>query len=235
MSRRDRRSLVSFDPDHFGKEAAAGRGRSPRDAFRHAWASNHWRGISRSGPGSGAEQTAGIARAIPALCARLGVRTLLDLPCGDFSWMARVELEGIAYLGADIVPEIVAANALRYARSGRTFLELDVTSSNLPAADLVLCRDCLVHLSFADAKAALRNVLRGGASYLLTTTFPEEPVNVDVTTGDWRPLDLTRPPFGLPRPLELLVEGCTENEGAFADKSLGLWRLADLRASEALA
>ena len=47
-------------------------------------------------------------------------------------------------------------------------------------------------------------------------------------TGDWRPLDLERDPFGFPAPLELLNERCTEGGGIFADKSLGLWRTADL-------
>lgn len=42
-------------------------------------------------------------------------------------------------------------------------------------------------------------------------------------TGDWRPLDFTKAPFHWPAPDELIVEGCTEGAGAFADKSLGLW------------
>ena len=43
-------------------------------------------------------------------------------------------------------------------------------------------------------------------------------------TGDWRPLNLERPPFNLPAPALLLNEGCTEGGDTFADKSLGLWR-----------
>lgn len=47
-------------------------------------------------------------------------------------------------------------------------------------------------------------------------------------TGDWRPLNLERPPFNFPPPAELLAEGCTEAEGRFLDKSLGLWAIKDL-------
>src|SRR5437660_1775959 len=36
------------------------------------------------------------------------------------------------------------------------------------------------------------------------------------------------PPVALPEPLEVIVEGCTEVGGAYADKALGLWRVADL-------
>jgi SAM-dependent methyltransferase len=229
VSVRGRRGLVSFDPEFFRKETASGRTRDARETFRLAHRTHHWRGVSRSGPGSDSVQTARIAAALPELCARLGVERMLDLPCGDFSWMAGVDLPGITYVGADIVPEVVAANVERYAGPGRSFLELDVVRSRLPAADLMLCRDCLVHLSLDDALSAVGNVARSDIHFLLATTFPAEPDNLDITTGDWRPLDLTKPPFAFPPPTELLNEGCTENGGAFADKSLGLWPVAALR------
>ncbi|MEO8451290.1 MAG: hypothetical protein ABI647_15960 [Gemmatimonadota bacterium] len=87
----------------------------------------------------------------------------------------------------------------------------------------MLCRDCLVHLSFADVGRALANIRSARITYLLTTTFPEEALNVDIATGDWRPLNLEREPFSFPPPLALLPEGCTEGDGRFQDKSLGLW------------
>jgi hypothetical protein len=85
-----------------------------------------------------------------------------------------------------------------------------------------------VHLSFADIHRALSNVRRSRITYLVTTTFPGCEVNEDIVTGDWRPLNLELEPFGFPGPSELLNEGCSEAGGLFADKSLGLWRVADL-------
>lgn len=41
-------------------------------------------------------------------------------------------------------------------------------------------------------------------------------------------INLERAPFGFPPPLELVNEGCTEGDGRFADKSLALWRIAEL-------
>ena len=32
--------------------------------------------------------------------------------------------------------------------------------------------------------------------------------------------------------MQLFEEGCTEDDGKYADKSLGLWRLADLAGGE---
>jgi len=225
----DRRWLVEFDPEHFAKKARQLPAQDSLQVFREAFQSNLWSAECRSGPGSTPDQTIAISRAIPDLCRRLQVRRLLDVPCGDFSWMAAVGLQGISYVGADLLPEIVEQNRRRYAAADRTFIRLDLVRSALPASDLILCRDCLVHLSNADALAALENIARTATSWLLTTSFPLEPVNIDIVTGDWRPIDLTKPPFDLPQPVELINEECTEQDGAFSDKSLGLWPASALR------
>ena len=223
----DRRTLVTFDPDHFAK-AADGR-TDPLTAFRYAHRHNLWRGPeTASGPGSSLEQTRAIGAALPSLCRRYRVRSLLDVPCGDFHWMANVDLTGVQYTGGDLVPEVVAAAADRYGTPDRRFVTLDLTCSPLPPADLLLCRDCFVHLSHADIARAIRNIRVRDITYLLTTTFTGEAAHVDIVTGDWRPVNLEAPPFSFPPPLALIVENCTEQDGAFADKSLGLWRVSDL-------
>lgn len=105
---------------------------------------------------------------------------------------------------------------------------MDLIGDKLPKVDLVLCRDCLVHFSFDDVFAALRNIVSSGSTYLLTTTFPEREANDDIRTGSWRPLNLERAPFHMPAPLRILNEGCTENGGIYHDKSLAFWRIAEI-------
>lgn len=207
---------------------------APLDAFRHVLETNLWGDPeSTSGSGSSLGQTSRLRRDLPALCLRLGIRSILDLPCGDGHWMASVDLPGVAYTGGDLLPELVAANAARNS-PGRHFEVLDLIASPLPSADLLLCRDCLVHFSFADVARALANIRRARITYLLTTTFPAETANLDITTGDWRPLNLECAPVGFPPPSALLTEGCTEAGGRFLDKSLGLWTLNDLPMSVAV-
>ena len=183
---------------------------------------------SRSGPGSRLSQTSRIRSALPALVKEFGVRRLLDAPCGDFNWMRHVEFEALEYTGGDVVPELVARNRELYGGPNRRFVTLDLTRDPLPPADLVFCRDCLPHLSFDDALAALANIKRGGAEYLLTTTYTERAENHDAETGGWRPINLQAAPYNLPPPIRLINEGCTEGGTALADKCLGLWRLPDL-------
>jgi len=225
----DRRCAVPFDPDYFAGQADRGLRYGLTETFRHVYERRHWGGAeSVSGEGASAGQTERLRHALPALIERLGVRTLLDLPCGDLHWMSQVRLGSVDYLGADLLPELVQANQLRHAGERRRFQVLDLTRSPLPAADLLLCRDGLVHLSFADIAAAIANIRRAPIRYLLATTFPAEAANRNITTGDWRPLNLEAPPFAFRPPLAVLNEGCTEAKGRFGDKSLGLWEVATL-------
>jgi hypothetical protein len=184
---------------------------------------------SYSGVGSGVERTAAVRQALPAILQDLGIRTLLDAPCGDFNWMRHVDLADREYIGVDVVEELIADNHVSYGHARRRFVCLDLIADRPPSADLVLCRDCLVHLSFREAKRVLRNFNASGARYLLTTTFTATTTNTDLREGFvWRPLNLERPPFDFPEPLALIDEQCTEGDGGWRDKHLGLWRFRNL-------
>ena len=219
-----RRTSVPFDPFHFAREADAGRHYTTEQAFRTIYRTNHWGAPERSGAGASADQAATVLAQLASLVDRLQVRTLLDVPCGDFAWMQHLDAD-VQYIGGDVLPELVALNRQRYGGPARRFATIDLMTDDLPDADLLLCRDCLVHLSLDAARSALANMRRSRCRWLLTTTFPGCTANEDIVTGDWRPLNLQLAPFDLPAPQMLLNEGCTESDGLFADKSLGLWRL----------
>jgi len=179
--------------------------------------------------GSELQATAAVRERLPGLLNELGVRSMLDAPCGDHRWMASLDLDLERYVGMDIVPSIVEPLQQRYhGDARRSFVLADVTRDALPRCDLILSRDCLVHFSFATLDQAMRNLKASGATWLATTTFPELERNEDIEDADWRPLNFEHPPFRWPAPLEVINERCTEAGGAYADKSLALWRLDDL-------
>ena len=213
----------------FAEQAAALSGLSLEERFARIYETNLWADAeSRSGAGSNLDNTASLRAALPPLLRRLNARRLLDVPCGDFNWMSQVDLSGIDYIGGDIVESIVEANRERYESQTRSFMKVDLTTGPLPDADVILCRDCLVHFSFDNIIAAFRTMRAGGAQYLITTTFLDRQVNKDIVDGDWRPLNLERSPFLLPLPHSVIVEDCVEEGGAYADKALGVWRVSDL-------
>jgi hypothetical protein len=215
----------------FCEQEAHLRGLPLRELFTHVYRTNLWGGSeSVSGIGSAAAETERLRAEIPRLIAQLGVASLLDIPCGDFGWLSRADLGALRYVGADIVEELIERAAQVHARPGtnRRFVRLDLTRDPLPRVDLVLCRDCLVHLSYENIARAFANLKRSNSRYLLTTTFLDYEDNHDIVDGDWRPLNLVRDPFGLPEPLAVIIEGCIEGGGAYADKALGLWEVQSL-------
>lgn len=198
-----------------------------KDIFTDIYLRNGWGDFeSVSGPGSNLSQTQIIREKLPDLIRKFSVKTFLDIPCGDFNWMQEVELDIDLYIGADIVDEIVEINNLKYRNEHRYFTKLDLTQNPLPAVDLVFCRDCLVHLSLLDILKSLTNLKNSQSKYLLTTTFTQIENNPDIVTGGWRPLNFQKKPFCFPEPLSMINENCP-TEG-FSDKSLGLWKIADI-------
>lgn len=172
---------------------------------------------SVSGLGSEDPATAAIRQALPALLQRLCLRSLLDAPCGDAGWIGGLKLD-VDYTGIDIVPSLIEANRRRVAGgvSPGRFLVADITRDALPRADIILCRDCLVHLSFANIDRALAQFRTSGARFLLVTTFPEWEINRDCEDGDWRALNMEKAPFDWPAPHALINERCEEGGGRLA-------------------
>jgi hypothetical protein len=197
--------------------------------FTEIMRENRWQDPdSLSGGGSNLQQTEVIRREIPALLTRIGARSILDAPCGDFYWMRLVDLGDVQYTGADIVPTLIAQCQATYGHARRDFVVRNIIEDKLPMADVILSRDCLVHLSFKHIRQALDNFSESGATYLLTTTFPSRTANWDIVTGSWRPLNFEIAPFHFPTPVATIVEESTQYEGDCADKTLALWRLDSL-------
>lgn len=182
-----------------------------------------------SGRGSSLHRTATIRRELPLVFQDLRVRSVLDAGCGDFHWFRTLEIPLDRYVGVEVVEELAAANQERYGTDQRRFVSLDVTRDDLPRVDLILCRDCLVHLKNRHVRAALRNFRRSGSSYLLATTFTGDHPNEDAPLGGWRPLNLERAPFHLGPPLRLISEAESVEDARYPDKSLGLWALRNAR------
>ena len=224
-----KRGAVPFDRDHFKKLESEGVDLSTKEKFQQIFDSNHWSGgESISGQGSASNQTEEIGRRLPLLIKQLGIDHFLDVPCGDFHWLSQINLNITSYTGGDIVDKIVEKNQQYYGNTSRQFCKIDLINDPLPDADLLFCRDCLVHLSNEDVTKVLDNIRRSKITFLLTTTFTDCPYNADIVTGDWRVMNLQKPPFNLPPPLEIINENCTEGNGTYADKSLALWRISDL-------
>jgi len=204
---------------------------SLKDKFSKIYSNNTFGGTkSRSGEGSSMVQTAEIRRVLPQVIQEYGIESFMDAPCGDYYWMREMKLGVKQYIGVDIVDAVIEQNQRQFGESFTTFMCLNLVEDRLQKVDLIFCRDCLVHLTFEDIHKVISNFKKSESRYLLTTTFTKRKSNKDLIGADiWRPLDLQLPPFNFPKPLKLIDEKCTEYNGNFADKHLGLWLLNEIK------
>ena len=202
---------------------------TPKQIFLHHYEVNEWRDQeSVSGPGSTLQYTENIRKEIPRLVHDLGVKVILDAPCGDYNWFRKISWEsGIDYLGGDIVEPLIQRNQAAFSSPNTRFIPLDIVRDVLPKADLWLCRDCLIHLSNHDALLVVDNFLRSDIRYLLTSTHPDLEENRDAPTGSCRFVNLLLPPFNFSKPLRSMddwIEG-------FHRRHLALWEREALKSA----
>jgi hypothetical protein len=198
--------------------------------FLKIYKDNYWDGAnSISGPGSSLESTQAVRKALPNLLAKLGARSILDIPCGDCQWMKDVPLGVERYIGADIVLPLIQNNRKAFGERGE-FYHLDLLRDRLPSADIIFCRDCLVHLSFREIRLALQNIKIASPKHFITTTFPYHKENADTVTPYWRALNMQLSPFNFPQPIHL-IQDFSDAQVNDQGKYLGVWYTDDLRHS----
>lgn len=206
------------------------RGNSLKSRFEKYYRKNSFRGYeSISGVGSGDEQTKKIKVEIPKLIKKLKIKTLVDAPCGDNYWIKFVDLSNVEYIGVDIVRVLINFDNKHFASKLKKYVCADLTKYVPQKADMILCRDCLVHLDYNDAKKMIENFKKSGSKYLLITTFTGRSKNSDLGKVIWRTLNFQKAPFNFPKPIYLINEGCTESDNQYTDKCLGLWELKSIQ------
>lgn len=175
--------------------------------FQLIYQKNLWNNCeSKSGSGSTLYATRSIRHSIDKIIEQYDIKSIVDIPCGDFNWMSDViERNPVSYIGCDIVRDIIDENLTKYSAKFVTkdvnFKVLDICAERLPKADLLIVRDLLFHLSFADIKAAEVQIANSGCKYLLTSSHDvgSDFKNKDILSGDFRPIDITKKPFNFSR------------------------------------
>jgi len=194
--------------------------KSVKEVFTYIYKKRIWgKSESISGSGSSEQEAQQIISELPKLFEKYAIKSILDLPCGDFNWMKKINLDGIKYIGGDIVEELINKNQLNFSNENIQFQVLNVIEDSLPDADLVLCRDCFVHLTNEQILMSLENIKKHNFNYLLVTSFPKTNFNQNIMTGQWRPLNMEISPFNL-NSIKTINEKKLLSENQISDKSL---------------
>ena len=185
---------------------------SPKIVFTEFYKNNIWGSEdSVSGVGTELKYTENIINEIPLLLKNLYIKSIADIPCGDFHYMKNIDLTGYEYSGFDIVKEMIEKNKIEFESIGITFRYFDAINEVLLKHDIIICRDLFIHFSFANTLKTIENFKKSGTKYLLTNTYPEISLNKDIKTGNWRPINLALEPYNFTKP-EYIIEEHTSVE-----------------------
>lgn len=198
---------------------------SNEERFTWIYKNNFWGSKeSVSGSGSNLTCTENLRKELPGLFRMFSVSKVFDAPCGDFNWMRHLlTAVEIKYIGGDIVKPLVDRLNAKYKTDRISFIHFDLVKDIPPNADLMICRDCLFHLSYEDTRAVLKNYLRSNIPYFLTTNYKNINnlfTNNDILTGDFRLIDLFSSPYRFPAEPQLVIDDWVPPE---PERQMCLW------------
>src|SRR4029450_2088685 len=135
------------------------------NTFNHIYAEGMWgrddTGKGISGSGSTLEITREYRAYVEDFMKKHAVKSVVDAGCGDWSFSNAMDWGDASYLGVDIASDIVDADRKKYEKGKIKFQVGDITK-DLPAADLLISKDVLQHLSNELIHKFIKNNLRKG-------------------------------------------------------------------------
>lgn len=179
---------------------------SLQDMFTLVFKENRWgneESVSGAGSALGSPSVRESIKVLDELIRRLQIKSINDTPCGDFYWFPLIlgRFPYLEYHGFDIVSDLIEWNRQRFPYYD--FDTLDVTKDIMPQADLIFCKDLLLHLPSGEIARTLRNFKRSGSRFLLVSHDHGETnreLNL-VEPGVHRSVNLVAEPYAFPEPI----------------------------------
>ncbi len=166
------------------------------NTFNHIYAEGIWgrddTGKGTSGSGSTLEITREYRAYVEDFMKKHAVKSVVDAGCGDWSFSSAMDWGDASYLGVDIASDIVEADRKKYERDKIKFQVGDITEE-LPAADLLISKDVLQHLSNGLVQKFIENNLKKGKYKWVILTNDRGSGNPTSRAGDTE--RLTSPPL----------------------------------------
>jgi hypothetical protein len=189
-----------------------------KEIFEDIVKHNRWK-KHPCGPGSTFGYTENLRLNLGSFLKKHNITSMIDAPCGDYSWMSVTDLPSIQeYIGGDIVEFLIEANQKKY--PNHVFKQIDLTRDTLPDVDLLFCRDCLLHLSFKDIDNVFKNISRSNIKYVLLSNWYEDSENSrDIQTGEARYISFLENPYNFSQP----IDSITDFVEGFPRRKMVLW------------
>jgi len=181
-----------------------------------------------SGPGSAAQSTLAFRYFLESFIVANAIRSMVDFGCGDFQFMQHVPARDLNYVGFDVVEPLVNANNAQFATARRSFRLFQGDLGELPEADLLVCKDVMIHWPNSQISQFLEVVLPRYQFSLLvndvsqSSLSPEAKPNEDTDVGGFRALRLELPPFSVRGAVVLEYHGSIDGNRLFWKKAVYL-------------
>ncbi len=162
-----------------------------------AWATNA-QGEGSSGTGSTLEATEEYRVFLQDFLKSHKIRSVVDAGCGDWEFSQYIDWRGIQYSGYDIVKSVIIRNKKNFGAPNIKFFQANTLEFDLPQADLLITKDVLQHLPIEDIKSFTRHFSKYKYCLITNDINPyRRTSNIQIVAGQYRPIDLTEPPFNV--------------------------------------
>jgi SAM-dependent methyltransferase len=177
--------------------------KSAEEAFTEIYKNKIWGtnsdGEGSSGTGSKIQKTKIYRHFLRDFLAAYKIQSVVDAGCGDWEFSRKIKWDGISYIGYDVVGFVIAKNKAAYECENIHFIHADAILTNLPPADLLICKDVLQHLPLEDIASFITQMSKYKYCLLTNDIDPStgSSQNPQIERGDYRSIDLTQAPFFL--------------------------------------
>lgn len=166
--------------------------------FSGVYGGGRWSaGGARSGIGSTIAYAESFCVNLKKIVLEYDIKQIVDLSCGDWTWMKTIYKDLPDYTGVDVVQELIDEHSKNYGSDKVRFVASDMVeylSTKTDKIDLVVCRQTFEHLSKDYILKALHEIKRV-SNYAILTSVSDNVENVDGEDGGEHQRNLEITPF----------------------------------------
>jgi SAM-dependent methyltransferase len=195
------------------------------------WLTNEYSDVALSGAGSSKSITTNLCNELATIIQQYNIKNIVDCGCGSFNYLIPLvdflHKNINSYIGIDIVDHIIDDNK-KYSNNKFNFIIDDICSTDkIQNADLVICKEVLMHISTKLINDFFRNLKNRNVKYVLISSFRNEksPPRVDGVSGlgVLFKINLFTNPYNFGGPLAVITESDVSD-----DAKLYMWKVSEL-------
>lgn len=184
-----------------------------KTAFTKIYQSAAWgkdsEGNGTSGPGSIPNNAIPYLNFLADFLKTHNITSVVDFGCGDFQIGGSIDWGSTHYLGLDVVESVIKRNSEKYGSNSIQFQTLSGSYDTIPAADLLIVKDVLMHLPLSEVHHLVSQFKK--FKYIITMHDVDRSgknQNYEIEAGGFRPLSLKAYPFLLTPSESLYFDTC---------------------------